>query len=212
MKAFVKDKFIYIKCPKNGSTTYVTVLKKNGWQEINLFENNLNYNNYLLWGHLINPEIRHTKGISQYLRINPGIDYNNPSIAKMLVSAVFDEHTYSLNMMLGPLFFLPVYWIPLDAEITNWNHPDTPDKLIIHNGDDLTNEFFKENNIDIVVSSKDHLNDGGDIDKLLKIQIENYKKQYQDNYQRLVKNFLEPDIILYNKILKKFRIKYGSDE
>jgi sodium-coupled monocarboxylate transporter 8/12 len=36
------------------------------------------------------------------------------------------------------------------------------------------------------------------------------KKDYNQNYQKVVKNFLEPDILLYNVTLEKFRKKYGS--
>ena len=210
MIGFVKDKFIYIKCPKNRCMTYTGVLERNGWQEINLFENKLNLNEYLLWGHLTEPNTRHTKGVSQFLKLNPDIDVNNRTIGKMLVSGVFAEHTYSINMMMGSLFCLPIYWIPLDAEIKNFNHPDTKDKLVICNGDDLTNDFFKEHNINITVTPADCRNQSTVQEQLTRQQIENYKQVYDSNYQKLVKNFLEPDILMYNKTVAQFRIKYGS--
>lgn len=212
MIGLIKDNFVYIKCPKNGCTTYSELLKRHGWQEINLFENNLNLSNYLLWGHLTEPNKRHTRGVVQYLKLNPDIVPDNNIIGKMLVSGVFDEHTYSLNMMLGSLFVLPIYWIPLDVEIKNFNHPDTRDKLVIYNGDDLTNDFFRENKINITVTPNDRQNKSPAEEQVIRKLIDHYKELYSENYHKLVKNFLEPDILIYNKTVKNFRIKYGSTE
>lgn len=185
--------------------TYSTFLANNGWQEINLFDNTLNLNQYVLWGHLTDPHARHTKGVCQYLYLNPDIDYLNPTIAKMLVSAVFDEHTYSLSMMLGKLFDT-VYWIPIDAKITKWNqYPVPPEKL---SGDDLTNYFFKDNNIDLTITSNNRINVATERDYQFRKVISDYKNLYYDNYQKLVKNFLEPDLFKYQKVLKFFEEKY----
>jgi len=212
MIGFVKDNFVYIKCPKNGCSTYSALLIRAGWQKINLFENNLNFNDYILWGHLTNPQARHTKGVSQYLKLNPDININDPVVAKMLVSGVFDEHTYSISMMLGPLRFLPIYWIPLDVTIKDYNHPEFAELQASYNGDELTNNFFKENDINLSVSSADRRNVSGESEKNLQDQIDQCKLKYHNNYQQLIKNFLEQDILLYNATVKKFQIKYGSTE
>lgn len=206
MQAFVWDKFVYIKCPKNGCMTYSTLLQKNGWVPFNLFENTIDLQNYFIWGHLTNPEQRHTKGIAQYLINNPDIKLDD-STGKILVSGVFDEHTYSLSMMLGHLFHYSINWIPLDLTITNWLNPENIHAM---NGDELTNNFFKENNINISITMADRIN-VTPVDKFgIREEINKYKIKYSNNYQKLVKNFLEPDIILYNQIFEKFRKKYGS--
>lgn len=212
MIGFVKDHFVYIKCPKNGCMTYSGLLQRHGWQQINLFESHLDYSQYLLWGHLTEPNQRHTKGLLQYLRFNLDLDINDDKIAKMLISGVFDEHTYSLNMMLGPLFSLPIYWIPLDTEIKNYNHPNSRNTLVTCNGDDLTNDFFKEQGINITVTLADRLNVSTAEENFKRVQINRYKELYNTNYQKIVKNFLEPDILVYNKTVKNFRMKYGSIE
>jgi hypothetical protein len=187
--------------------TYSKLLGQHGWSHINLFESDLNFEEYFIWGHLTNPENRHTKGLTQYLKLNPGLSIDTHSISKLLVSAVFDEHTYSLNMMLGKLMHLPIHWIPLDAKITDWLN--VPHKEL--SGDDLTNEFFKEHNLDITVRKEDRQNVSNDKDLSVQQRIKEYKIMYNENYQKLVKNFLEPDIILYNTVVKKFERKYGSN-
>jgi hypothetical protein len=130
----------------------------------------------------------------------------------MIVSGVFDEHTYSLSMMLGPLFSLPVHWIPLDAEIKNYNHPNSRDKLVICNGDDLTNDFFSQHGIDIQVTIQDRKNQSNAHRQLVQKQVASLKELYDSNYQKLVKNFLEHDILLYHTTVKNYKIQYGSTE
>lgn len=205
MLGFVKGHFLYIKCPRNGCTTFTTLLARHGWQEINLFENSLDLANMMIWAHITDPHKRHTKGIHKYLLDNPEIDLGNPMISKMLVSGVFDEHTYSLSMMLKHLWHLNIYWIPLDTEIIDYiSEPPNTRRL---NGNDLTNDFFKQHNIDIRVGDHDNLNKSSDATGI-RDRIEKLKDQHHENYQKLVKNFLEPDIILYYQTLQKFRDKY----
>ena len=205
MFALVKNNLIYIKCAKNGCSTFGTLLSRHGWQEINLFENNLDLSKYLLWAHITEPTQRHTRGVHQYLKSNPDIDINNPIIEKLLVSGVFDEHTYSLSMMLGPIWYLPIYWIPLDAQITVWN--TYPKKILV--GDDLTNHFFQEQGLDIQVTKKDHLNVGKN-SKEIRDKINNLKIKHVSQWNKISKNFLELDIIKYCQTVDFFQNKYNK--
>jgi hypothetical protein len=204
MFGFVKNNLIYIKCPRNGCTTYTTFLSANGWNKINLFDTSLNLADYILWGHITNPHHRHTKGIHKYLNDNPDIDINDPTVGKMLISAVFDEHTYSLNMMLSSIWHLPIYWIPLDVSIKKWNqYPVEPEFI---DGDELTNDFFKEHNLNLTITKSDHKN--VEKDTTIRDKINALKKMHIENYNKLIKNFLEPDIMLYEKVVEKFNKKY----
>jgi hypothetical protein len=210
MFGMIKDHWVYIKCPKNGCMTFTTLLDKHGWETIDLFDRSLDLSKLVLWGHITDPHQRHTKGLVQYLQLNPDIDYNDPKIQKLLVSAVFDEHTYSLSMMLSHIFYLPIEWIPLDAAVIRWNaYPIPPEEL---HGDDLTNDWFREQNIDIQVSISDHLNISTDAVVATRDKINGFKEQYQNNYNALVKNFLEHDLRTYYETLAKFRKKYLDPE
>ena len=183
--------------------TYSEFLKRHGWQEIDLFENNLNLNEMILWGHLTEPHHRHTRGVEEYILAN-SIDIREETIEKLLVSAVFDEHTYSLSMMLGSLWYLPIHWIPLDTTITKWNqHPCPPEHL---NGDDLTNLFFQEQEIDLKITLQDRLHVSTDFK--IRDHIKELKEKYYNNYQKLVKNFLQQDLMLYTKTVNDYNKKY----
>lgn len=208
MHVLVKDKFIYIPFSKNGFMTFTNLLLKHNWTWVNLFENDLNLSDYLIWGHLTEPNHRHTRGVDQYLKANTDIDIYDSKIAKFLVSGVFDSHGYTVNMTLGHLSYLPIYWIPLDVYITDWT---TPEQIKL-NGNALTNNFFKEQGLNIVVTDDDIINKSTPDRKIIQTYINDLKTKYVYNYNSLVKNFLDPDIVLYNKIVKQFRIKYGSKE
>lgn len=202
-------KFIYILIPKNGSMTFSKLLFNAGWEWVNLDEPDFDISEYYLWGHLTEPSKRHTKGVEQYLSINPDIDINHPQIAKMLVSFAFDEHTYSVHMRLQSIIFkYPIHWIPLDATITDWR---THDRTQL-DGNAMTNAFFIEHGIPLSVSTKDIDNKTPPQRVLIQKQIDFLKSQYPDNYAKVTRNILDADIILYNKVLKRWRMKYGSQE
>ena len=203
MLGFVKDKWVYLKCAKNGCMTYSEFLRRHGWKEIDLIVNDLNLNEMILWGHLTEPHHRHTRGLEQYILIN-SINIRDEKIEKLLVSAVFDEHTYSLSMMLGPLWYLPIHWIPLDTTITKWNqYPQSPEEL---SGDDLTNVFFQEQEIDLKINLEDRLHVSTEFE--IRDYIKELKEKHHDNYQKIVKNFLQHDLILYAKTVNDYNKKY----
>ena len=205
----VKDKFLYILCPKNGYITHNTFLESHGWEYVNLFDPELDLTQYKIFAHITDPEVRHTKGITQYLRINPDISLDDPKIAKLLVSGVFDEHTYSLSMMLGPLWNLPIHWIPLDTVIKDHQPFDPFDpEQHLYTGNDLTNQFFKENGLDLVIERDRRMNVASSEEIEMRKRIEYYKTVHEINYHSLQKNFLERDIIKYRQVIDQYKEKF----
>jgi len=202
---YFKDNYVYLRIPKNGSTTFRTLLLNNGWEEFNLFDTTIDLSKCFIWGHITNPFNRHTKGLSTFLQDDhPDIDIDNPSVGKLLVSGVFDGHTYSISMTLGHMFNLPIHWIPLDAKITDYR--STPPRIL--SGNDLTNDFFKSHNLGLHVTDADIRWRKATRHKETREKIEQLKKQHNDLYQQLVKHILEPDLLLYNKVVLEFEQKY----
>jgi hypothetical protein len=214
MLAYTKDNFVYISIPKNGCTTFSNLCEKNGWDEINLLDAHLDLTDKVIWAHITDPEERYIKGIIQYLILNPSLSIDDPALGRLLVSGVFDVHTYSLNMLMGPKIVLPINWIPLDCPITDYrivqhNKP-------IYNGDKLTNIFFEEYGIDLWVTEQDHLNVTASkpieevaIRIALKEKVIANRQMYRKNYNQVLANFLLPDILLYRKVCDQYKEKYG---
>jgi hypothetical protein len=152
----LRDNNAYIRIPKNGISTFSIFLNKHGYKEVNLFDIDIDFEKLNLWGHVTDPLVRHTKGVAEYLSVNPDVDYTDPVIGRMLVTGMFDSHTYSIHMMLGPLIKYPIRWIPLDEKITKFNQYPVPSQIL--NGNDLTNEYFIEQGLEFRISKSDHMN------------------------------------------------------
>ena len=208
MISWIRDNNAYIRIPKNGISTFSAFLKNHGYREVNLFDIDVDFEKLNLWGHVTDPLVRHTKGVAEYLSLNPDVDYTDPVIGRMLVSGMFDTHTYTIHMMLGPLIKYPIRWIPLDEKITKFNQYPVP--LQILNGDDLTNEYFDEQGLEFRVSESDHINLATDNDLRLREEVDKLKKIYHEEYKQLIKNVLEADLLLYHKTLADYREKYSK--
>jgi hypothetical protein len=109
---------------------------------------------------------------------------DNLEFNKLLVSGVFDEHCYSISMMI-PTLVDRVHWIPLDY---SWQH---------FNGDYLTNLFFKQNKLNLHYNGLDRQNVADTYKRSLYNKIDSLKLKYNNEYQKIVKNFLENDIKKY---------------
>jgi len=206
----MRDNNVYIGIPKNGISTFSGLLKSHGYREINLFEDAIDLTKCNLWGHVTNPLVRHTKGVAEYISsIGSDIDFDDPVIGKLLVSGMFDAHTYTIHMMLGHVITCPITWIPLDEKITKFNQYPVPAQIL--NGDDLTNEYFKEQGLEFRVSKLDRMNPANDRDLQLRKEIDKLKEIYHEEYNHLIKDVLEQDMLLYYKTLDHYRKKYSTN-
>jgi hypothetical protein len=217
MIGYHKGNFLYIIIPKNGSSTFKALLINDGWDEVNLITTDLDLSTLKLWGHICDLYKRHTKGLARYLLDNPTIDIDDENIAKILINGMFDIHTASIAVLLGPLLYqYPIQWIPLDAKIINYSMP-TP---IILTGNNLTNDFFIMNGINIRVTDTDILNQVNGDELILRNKIDLIKKKFEVNT-----SFIEPndkntsanltndglfyhDLLLYLEVLKEFKDRY----
>lgn len=207
-----KNQFVYIPIAKNGSTTFKTLLSNAGWEEINLLQTELDLNTVKLWAHITHPERRHTKGLAEFLKRNPDIDFDyilkHDALAKVFINSMVDAHSASIGVTLGPLCQLPIHWIPLDAKILNYS---TPEPTIV-TGNDLTNDFFIENGISVRVTNSDLRYQASDQDKIIRQQIDNLKEKFKVPADKIlgdpVQTFFNYDLILYFDVLERFTNKY----
>ena len=208
MISWIRGNNVYIRIPKNGISTFSKFLNNHGYEEVNLFDIDVDFKKINLWGHITDPLVRHTKGVAEYLSLNPDVDYTNPVIGRMLISGMFDCHTYTIHMMLGHLINYPINWIPLDEKIVKFNQYPVPSQVL--DGDDLTNAYFEEQELEFRVSRLDHMNTANDDDKKYREEVVKLKEIYPEEYKNLVKNVLEADLLLYHKTLTLYREKYSK--
>jgi hypothetical protein len=145
----------------------------------------------VFFGHITEPNRRHTKGVAQYLQVTNQSKLLHNEHSRLLVSGVFDEHCYSIHMMI-PHIVDRVHWIPLDY---SYRHFD---------GTFLTNRFFKKNNLDLHYDGTNRLNVASETKQAIYERIEGLKLTYNHDYQKLVKNFLEPDIKLHSHAIDMY--------
>ena len=129
-----KDNMVYLPVPKNASTMYVSIFVKNGWVKGEIED--VNINNKILFGHIQNPHIRHTKGLVEFLqqnRIND-LDIDN-KYHNILVSSLPDIHTYPITNIYKNYYDLAT-WIPIDSKIP---------------GNLLTSAFLQKNGMDLKI-------------------------------------------------------------
>ncbi len=204
--------FIYVPIPKNGSSTFISFLTSHGWEEVEYLDFSDDLSQYKLWGHITDPNTRHTRGIEQFLRFNNRTNaIHDPLIQKLCAGSAFDVHSCGIWMLTRTISKYPIHWIPLDAKITKWNQYPTPIEVL--NGNDLTNDFFRENNLDLFITDNDIKHVTPTIEKSdgLRDMIDQIKQKHVDENLHLTKWYLEPDNVLYNNTLKYYRDKYLND-
>lgn len=214
MVGYRQGKFIYLMIPKNASTTFAEFFEAHHWEKFQLSYNE-DYRDCIVFGHIQDPGIRHVKGISQYL-MNTFVDWedrvetqlrklkqltDDEVYAKLLVSGVFDQHTYPVTAMLAGLKFNDIHWIPMD--FTMDIDPSHPTYL----SERLTNMFFKEHQLDIEIAETDRKNIAGRASAQVREIVADMIRRYPNEHGYFTANMLNLDIEIYNKTLQEYHKK-----
>jgi hypothetical protein len=180
-----KDNVVYLPVPKNASTMYVNLFFNNGWKKDEI--ENVDTKDKILFGHIQNPHIRHTKGLTEFLQKNKIYNLDIESkYHNILVSSLPDIHTYPITTIYKK-YYECATWIPIDSKI--------PSNL-------LTSAFLQKNgiNLKIPVEMKKHVT----LSKRFKIMVEEINRVKIDNlvYKEFEEQILKKDMELYNNSLK----------
>ena len=207
MRALIYKNFIYIPIAKNGSTTFIDFLTAHGWELIELLDFNDDLSQYKLWGHITDPVARHTKGVVEFLTLFKRVDLlDDPLFQKLCAGTILDTHSCSIWITTKDFVQYPIHWIPLDAKITKWESFPIPAKVL--SGNDLTNDFFRENNLDLTITDSYIHNQTSDKTNRLREIVDQIKRNHPEDTLQCIKHYLEPDMILYSKTLEYYRNKY----
>ena len=153
-----------------------------GWETQDLYIPKQPLDDLIFFGLLREPDDRHTKGIVQYLIVEK-LEHclDNEFFQRLLVSAVFDEHSYNIHSMIPSEIIQRTNWFIIDHEIYDYEK--------------LVRNFLQQHNI--LLPSVPKINASDPKQKNLQHKIKNLKLKHHQSYQKLAKNFLGADLRLY---------------
>ena len=182
MYFYTNGKLAYLKIPKNACMSWAHVLDNLGWEEQDLYIPRQPLDDLVFFGLLREPDRRHTQGLAQYLK-NQKLEHllKDEFFQRILVSAVFDEHTYNIHSMIPSDIIKRTNWFIIDHQHYNYEQ--------------LVRNFLQQHNVDLPPVPR--INVSSDQHKQLQTKINELKIKHHDSHQKLAKNFLGSDLRLY---------------
>jgi hypothetical protein len=193
MNFYKHNNLVYLCIPKHASTTYRGIFHDHlGWKKVDIHD--INWETDKVFAHIINPDVRHTKGTVEFLiELNLDQYIDHPLLKTLLTCAIFDHHSQPIVGFIGKDLCYKIHWIPLD-------HVDS---------DRMTNIFLRDHGIEIDVSAfpKEGVRS---IEKhRLYKTIERLKEQVKTNSANTqftsVRNWFDRDFILYDDVVCNIR-------
>ena len=179
-----KNNLAWLKLPKNACSSWEHALSNDGWTTHDLYEYNGNWNDLSWFGFLRDPIARHVMGLEQFLKINKLYDIlEHPTYNKIIISAVFDEHTYSIHQLIPEELIKEVTWFIIDHKIFNY-------EILVKN-------FCYQHQITIPAIPRLNVSSTQSTD--IKTRIINLQNKNTDIHNKLIKNYLQRDLQLYSK-------------
>ena len=173
----------WISIAKNACRSWEYVFDNLGWTKEDLFDTQVDLAQLKFFGFLRYPEKRHTMGIVEYLcRTGQEKLLDDPSINKLFVSAVFDQHSYSVCQLIPDSILERTTFFILDQ--TDYNYETLVKNFLDHHGVQLTQDIPK------IGSAEQHV-------KEMRNQLDDLKLQHPEHSGYLQKNFLDRDVRLY---------------
>jgi hypothetical protein len=166
--------------------------EQNKWEEclLSSVKNNTELN---FFGHIQNPDVRHTKGIVEYISSNQ-INYHvNKNFAKLLFSGIYDFHTAPLSLMYTTLIY-KTHWIPIDLVFNN--------KAISCNN--LTNLYFKKNNLPFKIYNLNNLHVSDPIQQQKQETVKKFKEKHAAKICSFLNEMLAVDVELWKASLDDY--------
>ena len=182
MYFYTNGKLAYLKIPKNACMSWTHVLGNLGWEEQDLYIPRQPLDDLVFFGLLREPDHRHTLGLVQYLK-KERLEHllEDEFFQRILVSAVFDEHTYNIHSMVPSEIIKRTNWFIMDHQHYDYEH--------------LVRNFLQQHDIDLPPVPR--INVSSAQDKQLQTQINELKVKHYTSHQKLAKNFLGSDLRLY---------------
>lgn len=182
MYFYTNGNVAWLKIAKNACMSWASTFDKLGWQQQDLYIPDQPIDHLQFFGFLRDPDHRHTMGLVQYLN-NEKLEHlvDDPWFQRLLISAVFDEHTYNIHSMIPSRIIDRTTWFIMDH-----------DQYDYHN---LVKNYLQQHHV--VLPDIPRLNVSSTKNKQLQTRINDLKVQNYNAHQKLAKNFLGADLRLY---------------
>jgi hypothetical protein len=179
----------WISIAKNACRSWAQVFDNLGWQKEDLFQPQVDIQQLKFFGLLRWPAARHTMGVIEYLEQTNQCDLlYNTQVNRLLVSAVFDQHSYTVSQMIPADIVKRTEFFIIDQTYYNY-------EVLVRN-------YLHNNGVEIVVPAP-RVNIVRENTRQNRIDLEKLKQQYPEEYFSLEKNFLNADFQLYRRTLQQ---------
>ena len=179
----------WISIAKNACRSWAQVFDNLGWQKEDLFQPQVDIQQLKFFGFLRWPAVRHTMGVIEYLEQTNQCDLlYNTQVNRLLVSAVFDQHSYAVSQMIPADIVKRTEFFIIDH--THYNY-----EILVQN-------YLRSHGVEIAVPVP-RVNTVIETTCQNRIDLEKLKQRYPEDFFRLQKNFLDADIQLYQRTLQQ---------
>ena len=193
MYFYTNGTLAWMSIPKNACVSWAHVFENLGWKKQDLYIPEIDLDKLQFFAFMQDPDKRHTAGVAQYL-INENLQHlaDDVNYQKLLTSACFDEHCYSIHTVIPESIIQKTTWIIMDG---------------IYNYEKLAEHYLRRNSV--IVTSVPRLNVSGPEKQKLKEKIDQLKQKYPESHAKLNKNFIGADLRLYRtQMLNQHQWKY----
>jgi hypothetical protein len=175
----------WLSIAKNACRSWAHVFDNLGWVKEDLWKPTVDIEQLEFFGFLRWPDIRHTMGVVEYLEQNDQLSLlHNVRFRQLLVSAVFDQHSYTVSHMIPDSIRQRTTWFTIDQTYYNYEQ--------------LVKNYLHSHGVEIDIPVP-RISDARSTTTQARIDLTRLKQKYSDEHARLQKNFLDVDNQLYHQ-------------
>jgi len=188
----------WLSIAKNACTSWMQVFDDLGWEKEDLHKPKTDISQLKFFGFLRSPDQRHTMGVVEYLeRYNLLPTLYSDEHGAVLAAGVFDEHSYAISHLVPDSIRNSATFFIIDGPRYNY-------EILVKN-------FLAEHGVLISVPLP-RLNTKRPNTHAHRQHLHAIKQQRIDIQNQLMKNFLEPDQLLYSRHMEQQHIWARPDD
>jgi len=179
------NRLAWLSLAKNACRSWAQVFDDLGWQKEDLFQPQVDIEQLEFFGLLRWPSIRHTMGVIEYLEQTDQLALlHNPEVNRLLVSAVFDQHSYPVSQIIPADIVRRTTFFIIDQTYYNY-------EILVRN-------YLNSHGVEIAIPVP-RISTTWSKMVQSRIELTQLKQQWPEEEARLAKNFLDADMQLYRQ-------------